>query len=56
MSTSWIIDVSEEIKCPICLERMKKNQKSYPVNIMDCLDKVAKLNNPNIVDCPECQR
>ena len=42
MSTSWIIDISEEIKCPNCLE--EKNQKSYPVNIMD------------IVDCPECQR
>ena len=42
MSTSWIIDTSEEIKCPNCLE--EKNQKSYPVNIMDSrLSRMSKI-------------
>ena len=58
MATSLAIDISDEIKCPICLERLKQ-PKILPCQhtyCLECLEEVAKLNNPNTVDCPECRR
>ena len=55
MSTSLTIDISEEIKCPICLERMKKS-KILPCQHTGLSGLFTKLNNSNTVDCPECQR
>ena len=58
MATSLEIDISEEIKCPICLEQLKQ-PKILPCQhtyCLECLKEVAKLNNPNTVDCPECRR
>ena len=58
MATSLEIDISEEIKCPICLEQLKQ-PKILPCQhtyCLDCLEEVAKLNNPDTVDCPECRR
>ena len=58
MATSLEIDISEEIKCPICLEQLKQ-PKILPCQhtyCLDCLEEVAKLNNPDTLDCPECRR
>ena len=58
MATSLEIDISEEIKCPICLEQLKQ-PKILPCQhtyCLECLEEVAKLNNPNTVHCPECRR
>ena len=58
MATSLEIDISEQIKCPICLERLKE-PKILPCQhtyCLECLEEVAKLNDPNTVDCPECRR
>ena len=58
MTTSLQIDISEEIKCPICLEQLKQ-PKILPCQhtyCLECLEEVAKLNNPDTVDCPECRR
>ena len=58
MATSLQIDISEEIKCPICLERLKQ-PKILPCQhtyCLECLEEVAKLNNPDTIDCPECRR
>ena len=58
MASSLEIDISEEIKCPICLEPLKQ-PKILPCQhtyCLECLEEVAKLNNPDTVDCPECRR
>ena len=58
MATSLEIAISEEIKCPICLEQLKQ-PKILPCQhtyCLECLEEVAKLNNPNTVHCPECRR
>ena len=58
MATSFEIAITEEIKCPICLEQLKQ-PKILPCQhtyCLECLEGVAKLNNPNTVDCPECRR
>ena len=58
MATSLEIAITEEIKCPICLEQLKQ-PKILPCQhtyCLECLEEVAKLNNPNTVHCPECRR
>ena len=50
--------LSEEIKCPICLEACKE-PKILPCQhtfCLECLENAAKQNNPHTVDCPQCRK
>ena len=51
-------EISEEINCSICLDnfdhpRILPCQHTF---CSDCLQNVARENNPNTVDCPLCRR
>ena len=49
--------ISEETKCSICCDQFKE-PKMLPCQhtfCLKCLENVAKLNDPNTVDCPLCR-
>ena len=51
-------ELSEETTCSICLERMTE-PRMLPCQhtfCLECLQSVAKQNNPKTVDCPQCRR
>ena len=50
--------ISEQINCSICLDRFD-HPRILPCQhsfCLDCLQDVARENNPNTVDCPLCRR
>ena len=50
--------ISEETTCSICCDQFK-DPKMLPCQhtfCLKCLENVAKLNDPNTVDCPLCRK